>query len=102
MIFSSVWPGSMNNFDLIIRGGSLVTHTGVLFADVGILNGSIVEIRPEVPGASSETINAAGLHIFPGLNDSHVHFNQPGRTDWGGIETRSQSPSAGGGAAPFV
>ena len=46
-------------------------------------------------------LNAAGLHIFPGLIDSHVHFNDPGRAHWEGIETGSRALAAGGGTMFF-
>ena len=38
---------------------------------------------------------------FPGIIDSHVHFNEPGRTDWEGIATGSAALAAGGGAMFF-
>lgn len=41
------------------------------------------------------------MHIFPGLIDSHVHFNEPGRTEWEGIETGSRALAAGGGTIFF-
>ena len=42
-------------------------------------------------------IDATGLHIFPGLIDPHVHFNEPGRAHWEGIATGSRALAAGGG-----
>ena len=51
--------------------------------------------------SARETIDASGLHIFPGVIDSHVHFNEPGRTDWEGIETGSRALAAGGGIMFF-
>lgn len=84
-------------FDLVIRGGSLVLPTGVLTSDLAIADGRIQEIAPEVANGKVE-VNATGLHIFPALVDAHVHFNQPGRTDWEGASTGSSALAAGGGA----
>src|SRR5882724_1205393 len=90
----------MSSFDLIIRGGTVVTPEESQIEDVGILDGKIVELGPAL-GSTRETINAEGFHIFPGLIDSHVHFNEPGRTEWEGIETGSRALAAGGGTMFF-
>lgn len=91
----------MKEFDIIIRGGTVVTHEGVAGADVGITDGKIVAVGEKLGGAAREEIKADGLHIFPGLIDSHVHFNEPGREDWEGIETGSRALVAGGGTMFF-
>ena len=44
-----------------------------------------------------EEIDATGLHVFPGILDAHVHFNEPGRTEWEGLATGSAALAAGGG-----
>jgi allantoinase len=59
-----------------------------------------VAVGPELPGAAEE-IDARGLHVFPGLIDVHLHFNQPGRTDWEGAATGSRALAAGGGTLFF-
>ncbi|HEY8841133.1 MAG TPA: amidohydrolase family protein, partial [Candidatus Dormibacteraeota bacterium] len=43
-----------------------------------------------------EAIDASGLHVFPGGIDSHVHFNEPGRTEWEDIAHGSAALAAGG------
>jgi len=50
---------------------------------------------------SGEEIDATGLTILPGLIDVHVHFNEPGRTDWEGAATGSRALAAGGGTCFF-
>ncbi|HEX3729133.1 MAG TPA: hypothetical protein VHV47_04975, partial [Opitutaceae bacterium] len=87
--------------DLLIRGGTVVTAAGLEPGDVAIAGGRIVRIAPQIGDAARETIDAAGLHLFPGILDAHVHFNEPGRTHWEGIETGSAALAAGGGAAFF-
>ena len=90
----------MADFELVIRGGEVVTPDEVRDADIGISEGRIAMLG-EVPGTSRQTIEAKGLHVFPGLIDSHVHFNDPGRTEWEGIETGSRALAAGGGTLYF-
>jgi allantoinase len=91
----------MNTFDTIIRGGELVMCDDVLLADIGIAGEKIVAIEEELSGTSKATIDATGLHIFSGVIDAHVHFNEPGRTEWEGIATGSKSVAAGGGTMFF-
>ncbi len=85
--------------DLIIRGGTLVTDS-LTSADIAIEDGRIAAIAPELSGAGVE-IDARGLHIFPGIIDVHLHFNEPGRTEWEGAATGSRALAAGGGTVFF-
>jgi allantoinase len=85
--------------ELVIRAATLVRET-VERGDIGISGGKIAEISPEIRGGTEE-INAAGLHVFPGVLDPHVHFNEPGRTDWEGFSTGSSAFAAGGGTCFF-
>ena len=94
-------PASMSDFDLMIRGGTVVTRTEVRSLDIGIAGDVITAIAPGLDGSGRQTIDADGLHIFPGLIDSHLHFNEPGRTDWEGFETGSRALAAGGGTLFF-
>jgi len=91
----------MNSLDLIIRDGMVVTETAVTRGDLGVADGKIAVIAPHIDGAARETIDATGLHVFPGVIDAHVHFNEPGRGDWEGIETGSRAVAAGGGTLFF-
>ena len=86
--------------DTLVRGGTLVRPDGRLRADIRISDGRIVEIAPELTGPARE-IDATGLHVFPGLIDAHLHFNEPGRTEWEGSETGSHALAAGGGTVFF-
>jgi allantoinase len=88
-------------FDLIIRHGHVVRESGVSQADVAIENEKIVEIAPEISGPAREEIDASNLHVFPGVIDPHVHFNEPGRTEWEGFATGSSALAAGGGTMFF-
>lgn len=88
-------------YDLIIRNGLLVCPDGVKKMDVAVCDEKIVEISPEISGDAKETIEAAGKYVFPGTTDGHVHFNDPGRTEWETITTGSSALAAGGGVAYF-
>jgi allantoinase len=83
--------------DVVIRGGQVVLPDGAVDVDIGIEAGLIASIRAGIGGKARETIDAAGLTIFPGVVDSHVHFNEPGRTNWEGGATGSAALVAGGG-----
>ncbi len=87
-------------FDAVVRGGSIVTPDGMRIADIGIHDGVIEEIGLDLSGAKTE-IDATGLFVLPGLIDVHVHFNEPGRTDWEGAATGSRALAAGGGTLFF-
>ena len=91
----------MTSFDLLIRGGNIVGADEVRPADLGIAEGKTQILRPGEPAKAREVRDAAGLHVFPGLIDSHVHFNEPGRGDWEGFETGSRALAAGGGTLFF-
>ncbi|GAC1391893.1 MAG: allantoinase [Ktedonobacteraceae bacterium] len=91
----------MSLYDLIVRHGTLVTPTEIRPTDVAIVDGRIVAIGPDLAGTSKEEIDASDLHIFPGVIDAHVHFNEPGRTHWEGFATGTKALAAGGTTAFF-
>jgi allantoinase len=80
---------------VIVRGGTVVTARGSELADVAVEDGVITEVRPKISGGGEE-VDATGLHIFPGGIDSHVHFNEPGRTDWEDVAHGTAALAAGG------
>jgi allantoinase len=86
--------------DLVIRGGSVVTPEGIIDADISIEGEHIGAVAADLPSATRE-IDASGLAILPGLIDIHLHFNEPGRTDWEGAATGSRALAAGGGTLFF-
>ena len=84
-------------WDIVIRGGTVVEPSGPRRADVAIADGWIAEVAPEIAGDSTELVDATGCHILPGVVDAHVHFNDPGRSEWEGFATGSAAFAAGGG-----
>ncbi|MBW3633545.1 MAG: amidohydrolase family protein, partial [Chloroflexi bacterium] len=89
----------MTRFDLLVRGGAVVSPEGVTICDVAVRDGKIAEVAADIVGAGREEIDARGLHVFPGVIDVHVHFNEPGRTDWEGWATGSAASAVGGATA---
>lgn len=88
-------------YDLIIKNGTVVFPDRVEKADIAVCDGLIAEIAPEISASATEIVDAAGKHIFPGVTDGHVHFNDPGRTEWETLKTGSSAVAAGGGVAFF-
>src|SRR6202167_685426 len=86
--------------DLVIRGGSVVTPRGIVDADLSIEGEHIAAVAHDLPAGKRE-LDASGLTILPGLIDVHLHFNEPGRSDWEGAATGSRALAAGGGTVFF-
>jgi allantoinase len=84
------------NYELIIRGGTLVAETGVQIGDIGVVGGCITTIAPEIREYAPVELIATGYHVFPGLIDAHVHFNEPGRAEWEGFATGTRALAMGG------
>lgn len=85
------------------RGHRVVLPDAVIPATVVVRGGSIVEVRRGVPGgpppaapAGATCVDVADLVLSPGLVDSHVHINEPGRTDWEGFASATMAAAAGG------
>jgi allantoinase len=76
----------MPEYDLLIRGATPVPAIGI--------GGEV--IAGLTAGAAREEIDATGLIVLPGVVDAHVHFNEPGRTEWEGWATGSRAAVAGG------
>ncbi len=91
----------MNSYDLLFRGGTLVTAEAVASGDVAVVDGRIVATGPELEGEAKEIVDATGMHLFSGFIDAHVHFNEPGREHWEGLESGSRALAAGGGTFFF-
>ncbi|WP_100487121.1 allantoinase [Sporolactobacillus pectinivorans] len=84
------------SFDLLIKNGCAVLKDEVRKVDIGIKKGKIAAIGDALTEQAEEVIDAEGQTIFPGMIDVHVHFDEPGRTDWEGFETGSSMLAAGG------
>lgn len=84
--------------DLLITGADVVLPGGVKSTPVAVTQGKITGFAEE---AATEVVNAAGLWLLPAAIDPHVHYNEPGRSDWEGWATGSRASAAGGAACVF-
>lgn len=90
-----------SELDFIVRGGTLVTPDGLQRADLAVQGERIVRIAPEISDPAGAVLEAEGRYVLPGIIDAHVHFNEPGRTEWEGIASGSAALAAGGGSTFF-
>jgi allantoinase len=82
---------------LLIAGGHLVDELSVRRADLLVQDGRVAAILPpDHDRRTDEVLDAADLYVMPGVVDAHVHFNEPGRTDWEGFLTGTTAAAAGG------
>ena len=91
----------MMNFDLILKGGTVVNHDGAGLRDIGINEGRIAAVGSLYSSYASQTIDCKGLHILPGVIDSQVHFREPGLEHKEDLETGSRAAVLGGVTAVF-
>jgi len=89
------------NFDLLIRGGTVATPNGIAPADVGVIAGRIAAIG-SFPDAKAATVfEAKGLHVLPGVMDTQVHFREPGNTHKEDLASGSLAAILGGVTSVF-
>jgi dihydroorotase len=89
------------SFDLLIRGGVCATPAGLVSADIGIRSGRVAELGAFLSATSTEIFEARGLHVLPGVIDTHVHFREPGHLEKEDMETGSTAALLGGVTAVF-
>jgi predicted amidohydrolase YtcJ len=68
------------SFDLVLEGGVCATPSGVAEADIGVRDGRIAAIGALARATATERIEARGLHVLPGVIDTHVADVQAGPT----------------------
>ncbi len=87
----------MADYDLVVRGGTVVTGSDTMRADIGIRDGRIAALGERLEG--TETLDAGGLLVMPGGVDTHCHIEQlqeGGGADEETWETGSRSCLVGG------
>jgi allantoinase len=87
----------MERLDLVIRSQKVIRPEIIGPSSIHIRDGVIVALGEwdEVPNEVL-LVDAADAVVMPGLVDSHVHVNEPGRTDWEGFATATRAAAAGG------
>jgi len=88
-------------FDTVLHGGMVMTPSGLVHTDVGIINGRIAEIGDLKNTKTKNTIDCFGLHILPGVIDTQVHFREPGGEHKEDLHTGSLAAVAGGVTGVF-
>src|ERR1700739_1431847 len=83
--------------EIVVRGNRVVTPDGERAAAILIQGGVIAKVSDfrDVSHAT-EIYEARDFAIMPGLVATHVHINEPGRTEWEGFATATRAASAGG------
>jgi len=79
--------------DLVIRGRRVVTPEGVRPAEIRVRDGRVDSVTAP---SSASALDVGDRVVMPGVVDSHVHVNEPGRTEWEGFETATRAAAAGG------
>ena len=80
------------------RGSKVFVHDNLRPATVIVENGKVVDVLDglvDIEGVD-QVVDAGDNILMPGLVDSHVHINEPGRTDWEGFSTATRAAAAGG------
>jgi allantoinase len=84
--------------ELVLRSTRVVTPEGERPAAVEVRDGTITAVRAhdEPPPHGAEVVDLGDDVLLPGLVDTHVHINDPGRTEWEGFATATAAAAAGG------
>lgn len=83
--------------DLVLKGGVVVTEGGPVQADVAVSGGVIVGLTAAGEGPlARRTVDVTGLHVLPGVIDTHAHHREPGFTHKEDIITGTSAAAAGG------
>jgi allantoinase len=82
---------------LVVRSRRVVVPDGVVQAAVVVRGNLIQDLGPyDQPVAADEDVDLGELALLPGLVDTHVHVNEPGRTEWEGFATATRAALVGG------
>jgi dihydroorotase len=90
-------------YDLVLRGGTLVTPSGRYRADLAVAGETIAAIvAPETPLEAERVLDVSGRLILPGAVDVHSHHREPGFTHKEDIVTATAASAAGGVTTSFA
>jgi allantoinase len=81
---------------LTIRSTRIVLPDGERPASILIDRGKIARVGAHDDRSATDAIDVGDLVVSPGIVDSHVHVNEPGRTEWEGFDTATRAAAAGG------
>lgn len=87
----------MSRPDFLLRSHRVVTPQGARAATVAVRDGRIEAVGPwEQPGDAGALVDVGDDVVLPGLVDTHVHCNDPGRAEWEGFDCATRAAAAGG------
>src|SRR6059036_2729586 len=87
----------MARADLVVASRQVVTPQGLVPAAIVVRDGTITAVGDY--GAAPDArvrLDAGDAVVLPGLVDTHVHVNEPGRTEWDGFDTATRAAAVGG------
>ncbi len=82
--------------DLLITGGTVVSHDGRRLQDVAVVDGRVLAVGDSLAIEGVPIIDATGLLVLPGLIDMHVHLREPGMTEKEDFASGTSAAAAGG------
>ena len=87
-----------DKLELLFRAPRVITTAGEVARCVGVRDGRIVVIEPIDAELDADEVVELGDDevLIPGLVDTHVHVNEPGRTEWEGFASATRAAAAGG------
>jgi allantoinase len=86
----------LSGADLVLTGRRVVTPGGTRPAAVVVRGGVIASVSDGIAASGEGVVDVGNSVLMPGLVDTHVHVNEPGRTEWEGFETATRAAAAGG------
>ena len=92
-----ITPSAGRHADLLVRGATVMTPSGAEHIDVACEQGQIVALGDlHDTWSANTTLDAAGLHVLPGVIDSQVHFREPGLMHKENLEAGTRGAVLGG------
>jgi dihydroorotase-like cyclic amidohydrolase len=88
-------------YDLIVKGGTVATPGGIGETDLGVRDGRIAFLGDLNADQGAEVVDAAGLHVLPGVIDTQVHFREPGLEHKEDLASGTAAAALGGVTAVF-
>jgi allantoinase len=87
-------------YDLVVRGGTIVTPQRLIRADLAVLGGTVAAVGVGLAKGGNE-VDATARYVLPGVIDAHVHFREPGMVYKEDFGTGSRSAAVGGVTTVF-
>ncbi|NVJ91643.1 MAG: dihydroorotase [Methylocystaceae bacterium] len=88
-------------YDMILKGGTCATPSGIFKTDVAIKDGKVAHIGDLSADQAEQVMDVTGLHVLPGVIDSQVHFREPGLEHKEDLSTGTAGAALGGVTAVF-